>query len=289
MPCDRPGVAVVARHRLGEPAQRAGAEPAEHDARLPRLAQGDVEPVRAQHAHQADHAAAADVDQVLVEQVRADVVGAAVAAEERDVRGLAAARREVPVEADDVVVGVPGGGGEEADLGPVAPGRRGEAQHVVVEQRVPRLHGEPAPAEGDDLAWTRHGASVGTDPAPRANFVCPVERPCTACRGVRTPCPNPRQKRRSAADSGRGRGRARSALSRRSASAAPARWRRTAACRRTCRGSGPRRCPGSSPRSRCSRRRRVWSSSCLRYITPAWTLSVADAGSSGRCARFCCT
>ena len=45
---------MVAGHRLGEPAQRPGAQPAQHDARLPRLAQRDVEPVRAQHAHQAD-------------------------------------------------------------------------------------------------------------------------------------------------------------------------------------------------------------------------------------------
>ena len=154
--------AVVARHRLREPAQRPGAEPAQDDAGLPRLAQRDVEPVRAQHAHQADHAAAADVDQVLVEQVRAHVVGPAVAPEQRDVRRLAAARREVPVEADDVVVGVAGGRREEADLRPVAARRRGQPEHVVVEQRVPGLHGEPAAAEGDDLAWARHGAKVGT-------------------------------------------------------------------------------------------------------------------------------
>ena len=367
-------VAVVAGHRLGEPAQRAGAQPAEHDARLPRLAQRDVEPVRAQHAHQADHAAAADVDQVLLEQVRAHVVGAAVAAEQRDVRRLAAARREVPVEADDVVVGVAGRGREEAHLRPVAPGRRGQPEHVVVEQRVPRLHREPAAAEGDDLAWARHGAKR-TDSSPhRARISCArSSRSWTACRPIgrrpvrsrrddrahlarrttaedrahdyaRVPARDrprrlrqrrpgnhgvsmlvrrhgrrahalhadlllgvdrgtsrrfagdqpevarllPRGRRlpdRSRADGrptttwwcpARGCGRS----SRRSASAAPARWRRTAACRRTCRGRGRTAGPGSSPRSRSLSSPPVSSSSCLRYITPAWTLSVADAGSS---------
>ena len=177
MPCDRPRRAVVARHRLGEPAERAGAEPAQHDAGLPRLAQRDVEPVGAQHAHQADHAAAADVDEVLLEQVRAHVVGPAVAPEQRDVRGLAAARREVAVEADDVVVGVAGRRGEEADLRPVAARRRCQPEHVVVQERVPGFHREPAATEGDDLAWARHGVKVGTAPAPCANFMRAVEPP----------------------------------------------------------------------------------------------------------------
>ena len=66
-------LAVVAADRLGEPAQRAGAEAAEDDARLPGLAQDLVDAVRAPDAEQAQEAAAADVDQVLGEQVRADV------------------------------------------------------------------------------------------------------------------------------------------------------------------------------------------------------------------------
>ena len=64
---------------------------------------------------------------------------------------------EVAVEAHDVVVGVAGRGREEADLRPVAARRRCQPEHVVVQERVPRLHREPAAAEGDDLPWARHG------------------------------------------------------------------------------------------------------------------------------------
>ena len=42
----------------------------------------------------------------------------------------------------------------------------------------------------------------------------------------------------------------------------------------------PSRGPGSSRRSRRSRRRRSGRAGCLRYSTPAWTLSVAESGSS---------
>jgi len=108
--------------------------------------------MRQQHAHQADHAAAADVYEVLVEQVRAHVVGPAVAPEQGDVRRLAAARREMAVEADDVVIGIAGRRREEADLRARATRRGGEPEHVVVQERVPRLHREPAAAERDDLA-----------------------------------------------------------------------------------------------------------------------------------------
>ena len=61
--------AVEAGHRLGEPAERAGREAAEDDARFPGFAQDLVDPVRPPDPEQADHAAAADVDQVLGEQV----------------------------------------------------------------------------------------------------------------------------------------------------------------------------------------------------------------------------
>jgi hypothetical protein len=73
--------------------------------------------VGAPRAEHADDVAAADVDQVLREQVGREVVldpaGALVAAEQRDVAGLAAGR-EAPVEAHDVVVGVTRGGRQEA-------------------------------------------------------------------------------------------------------------------------------------------------------------------------------
>ena len=66
---DPPRRAVEAGHRLGEPAERAGREAAEDDPRFPGLAQDLVDPVRPPDAEQADHAAAADVDQVLGEEV----------------------------------------------------------------------------------------------------------------------------------------------------------------------------------------------------------------------------
>ena len=141
--------AVEAGHRLGEPAERAGGEAAEDDPRLPGLAQDLVDPVRPPDPEQADDAAAADVDQVLGEQVRAQVLRPLLAAEEGDVAGLAAVGGEGAVEADDVVVGVAAGRGQEADARPLRPG---QAEHVVVEQRVPGLHREAAATEGDDLA-----------------------------------------------------------------------------------------------------------------------------------------
>ena len=66
--------------------------------------------------------------------------------------GLAAVGGEGAVEADDVVVGVAAGRGQEADPRPLG---LGQAEHVVVEQGVARLHREAAAAEGDDLAGCR--------------------------------------------------------------------------------------------------------------------------------------
>ena len=57
------------------------AQPGQHGALLPAGAQHLVEAVRAPDAEQADQAAAADVDEVLAEQVRADVAHAALAAD----------------------------------------------------------------------------------------------------------------------------------------------------------------------------------------------------------------
>ena len=114
-------LAVEAGYRLGEPAQRPCREPAEDDAGIPGLAQDLVDPMRPPDPEQADHAAAADVDQVLGEEVATQVGGALLAAEEGDVAGLAAIGREGAVEADDVVVGVAAGRGQEADARTLAP------------------------------------------------------------------------------------------------------------------------------------------------------------------------
>jgi hypothetical protein len=86
-------------------------------------------------AEEGDDAPAADVDQVLGEQVRADVRHPALATEEADVGGTGPVAEGV-VEPHDVVVGVAARRGQEAHAGVRAPG---EAEHVVVEQGVPGL------------------------------------------------------------------------------------------------------------------------------------------------------
>ena len=73
-----------------EPALRPG----EHDPGLPRLAQDRVEPVGAPQREQVDHRAAADVDDVLGEQVLAQRHRALAEPEQRDHAGLAQAVAE---------------------------------------------------------------------------------------------------------------------------------------------------------------------------------------------------
>jgi hypothetical protein len=142
---------VEGAERLREPAERAGGGAAQHDAFAPRLAQHAVESVRAPGPEHAHDVATADIDQILREQVRGEVVLDAarplIAAEQRDVAGVAAGR-EAPVEAHDVVVGIARGGRQEAHARALG---SGEGEHVVVEQGVALLHREAAAAKGHDL------------------------------------------------------------------------------------------------------------------------------------------
>ncbi len=157
-PLDRAGGAVEGAECLLEPAQRARRGAAQNDPPPPGLAQNLIEPVgppRPEHAHDV---APADVDQLLGEQMAGEVVldaaHALVASEQRHVAGVAA-RGEAAVEAHDVVVGVAGGGGQEADPRAARPHQR---QDVVVQQLAVALHRETAPAESDDLGgWHGHG------------------------------------------------------------------------------------------------------------------------------------
>ncbi len=163
-PLDPRRAPVERGDRLLEPAQRARAQAAQDGPALPGVAQDLVEAMRAPHAEQRHDAAAADVDEVLREQVAGDVAvdpAALVAPEQRDVRRLADRRRERAVEADDVMVGVARGGGHEAHA------RTFDARQpedVVVEEPVSRLHREPAATEGDDLRAARHGRRVRPPP-----------------------------------------------------------------------------------------------------------------------------
>ena len=116
--------AVEAGHRLGEPAERAGREAAEDDPRFPGLAQDLVDAVRAPDAEQADR---------RCRRRRRSGPGRAGGA--RRSSGPCSRRKremwlasqrsagEGAVEADDVVVGVAAGRGQEADPRPLGPGR----------------------------------------------------------------------------------------------------------------------------------------------------------------------
>jgi hypothetical protein len=140
-----PRGAVEGAKRLGEPAQRSGGRPAHDHALAPGFTQDLVEFMRAPGAEHTHDVAAADVDQVLGEQVGRQVIldpaCALVAPKQRHVAGIAV-RGEAPVEANHVVVCIARGGGQEADPGT---GRVCERKHVLVEEGPLFLHRE-APA-----------------------------------------------------------------------------------------------------------------------------------------------
>jgi hypothetical protein len=143
--------AVEGAERLVEPAQRPGGGTAQNDPLAPGLVQDIVEAVRAPRAEHADDVAAADVDQILRQQVAGEIVldaaGALVATKQRHVTGVAGCG-ETAVEAHDVVVGVARCRRQEADARAIGLGQR---QHIVVEQRAVALHRESTASEGDDL------------------------------------------------------------------------------------------------------------------------------------------
>ena len=115
----RPGVgcgrARRRRHAALQPAHRPGAEPGEHDAALPRVAQHPVEPVDLPDGEQVAHRAAADVDDVLGEDDVAQRPAQVAHAEEREHLGLARPIAEGGVEAPDLVARVAAGRGQEED------------------------------------------------------------------------------------------------------------------------------------------------------------------------------
>ena len=104
-----------------EPAHRPGALAGEDDPLAPGEAEQGAEVVRLPDREQVDEAAAADVDEVLGEQVVAERDRAAAEPEEREVGGLAGALAEDRVEAADLIGGVAARGRQDADL---AAGRR---------------------------------------------------------------------------------------------------------------------------------------------------------------------
>jgi hypothetical protein len=81
-----------------EPADRAGADACQHDARFPGLAQYPVKPVHAPDGHHVRHAAAADEDHVLGQQ-QVFRIGHVRHGEQRHVTDLAAERPQPLVRA----------------------------------------------------------------------------------------------------------------------------------------------------------------------------------------------
>ena len=164
---------------LGEPAQRAGRQAAEDHAAAPGALEHRVDAVRAPRAQQAQDAAAADVDQVLREQVPFDVAldraRPLVAAEQRQMAAVGD-RGEATVEPHDVVVGVAAGGRDEAHPRPRA---AGDLQREVIDELVAGLHREPAAAEREDLRDPAHCATVADDRHAREQFSPSVQAICT--------------------------------------------------------------------------------------------------------------
>ncbi len=166
------GGAVEGGQRFGEPAQRPRGGAAQDDAPPPRAAQDGVKAVRAPGAEHRHDVAAPDVDEVLGEQMGGEVVldaaDSLIAAKQRHVRGVAVGG-EAAVEAHDVMIGVAGGGRQEAH--PRAHGG-GEREDVVVEQRGVFLHREAAAAEGHDLGGAARGSSGGSHRSGSRGLEC---------------------------------------------------------------------------------------------------------------------
>ena len=108
--------------------------------------------VRLPDRQQVDQAAAADVDQVLGEQVVAQRHRPPAEPEEREVGGLAGALAEGGVEAADLLGGVAAGGRQDADPRPLAAALGRQPQQQLADRPVGRARGEVVAAEGEDAA-----------------------------------------------------------------------------------------------------------------------------------------
>ena len=135
-----------------EPAHRAGALAGEDDPLAPGEAEDRGDVVRLPDREQVDEAAAADVDQVLGEQVVAQRHRPAAEPEEGEVGGLAGALAEGGVEAADLLGGVAAGGRQDADPRPLAAALGGQPQQQLADRAVGRARGEVVAAEGEDAA-----------------------------------------------------------------------------------------------------------------------------------------
>ena len=168
------------------PAQRAGRHPAEDDAGLPHLAEDLVEAVHPPHREQVRDAAAADPDDVLLEQVRPHV-GDRRHREQAQVADLHAGAGEGAVDPSEPDRVVAGSGAEVAEPGAIR--LSGQLDHEVEHRRRASSRTGPdrgwrtAHAGGDDRGcggghatepmraalWTTGGG--GGEPAYRSRHV----------------------------------------------------------------------------------------------------------------------
>src|SRR6185437_11286923 len=151
-----------------EPAHRPGALAREDDAAVPGEAEDRGDVMGLPDREEVHHRAAADVDQILREQVVAQRHRPPAEAKEGDVGGFAGSVVEGAVEARDQVRGVAGGGRQDADPRPLTAALGRQAEDELTDRPVRRPRAELVPAEGQDAADRRR--------RPRARTVLPTRR-----------------------------------------------------------------------------------------------------------------
>jgi len=155
------------RHRALKPANHPRADAAEDRAIPPRLAKRPIDAMDAPHRKQIRRVSAADVNQILRQQMLGGI--AIVAAKESKTRRPAAKFGEGEMKPPDIVTAIAAGGGQEANPGICV---AGQPQYIKVQPRIARFHAETAAAHDDDLAFWRgpphpltHGAACPHLPA----------------------------------------------------------------------------------------------------------------------------
>ena len=161
------GAAVV-------PAERTGADATQHDAGLPRLAHGDVDPVQPPEREQVGDRPATDPDGVAESRIASARV-AVRHREELEVPDVDAPAAEGGVRAGQVAAVVAAGRHDEREPRPVL---AREGQHAADGFAGGR---DRVPVTGDEAPGGGHDASSGHGRAPRRlSTACAVRRPDTS-------------------------------------------------------------------------------------------------------------
>ena len=144
-----------------KPAHRPGALPGEDDALSPGEAEDGADLVRLPDRQQIDEAAAADVEEVLGEEVLAQRHRPAAEAKQGEVRGLARTLAEGGVEAADLLGGVTARRRQDADPRPPAGPLGRQPQDQLTDRPVGRARGEVVATEGQDAPNRSRLAGLG--------------------------------------------------------------------------------------------------------------------------------